>query len=564
MDGPPTTAASDDLERRLAALARAADAAERLGVDVSAARAVVGDASGRLGFPGEAYVLALVGGTGVGKSSLLNALAGASVSPASVRRPTTAEPVAWIPTGDRDALLPVLEWLGVRDVREHDRTDLPAVAVVDLPDMDSTALAHRARVEALLPRVDAVAWITDPEKYHDAVLHDAFLAAWLPRLDRQAIVLNKGDRLTADDGERVRRDLGIDMERAVGGDARAPVPVLLTSAHGPGGPDIAEFRAWLAAGAQAKAVARARIAASVADAVRSMARAAGIDLDQSLGPLLAADVRATATGAATEAVLRAVDLPGLERQAVAATRARARARGTGPMGALTSLVYRLSGRAARVADPEGHLVRWRERGSLAPAVEALREAMAGPIRSATPALRPSLAAAVSPADLGRGIERAVNGAIARRVELQVPSSRWWPLIGWLQTLTMASIVLSVAWIVIWILARPPVDLVEVPLIGRVPVPFALLVGSLAVGYLLARAIGLHAGWLGRRWARRLRQVVAAAVERAVGEHGLAPLDRIEATRQELWAHAREALADAGAAGLAAGRPQPDRPGSRPR
>ena len=57
------------------------------------------------------------------------------------------------------------------------RTGLANVAVLDLPDMDSVERTHRERVEELLPRVDAVAWVTDPEKYHDAVLHDDFLRA---------------------------------------------------------------------------------------------------------------------------------------------------------------------------------------------------------------------------------------------------------------------------------------------------------------------------------------------------------------------------------------------------
>ena len=43
----------------------------------------------------DAYVLALVGGTGVGKSSIVNALAGETVTPAGVRRPTTSRAVAW-------------------------------------------------------------------------------------------------------------------------------------------------------------------------------------------------------------------------------------------------------------------------------------------------------------------------------------------------------------------------------------------------------------------------------------------------------------------------------------
>ena len=532
-------------DRELATLLEAAAAADTLSIDTQPARVVHADALERLGYPGDTYVLALVGGTGVGKSSLLNALAGEPVSVASVRRPTTAEPLAWIPAGDRVDLAPLLEWLGVSDVRQHDGDKLRSIAIIDLPDMDSTTVAHRERVEALLPRVDAVAWVTDPEKYHDAVLHDDFLQTWLPRLDRQAILLNKGDRLTADDRERVRRDLQADAARAVASGKRPPVPVLVTSAERPDGTaDLGEFLRWLATGAEAKTVARARLTASVLDQVRGLASAAGIDPTVQAEAFLTPAARRDALQAATAAVLRAVDLPELERQAVAATRARARSRGTGPMGVLTSLVYRISCRESRAADPEGYLVRWRERAPLAPAVEALRLALVAPVRAATPAVRPALAAAVEPVALQRGLERAVDRAIARRERLETPSSRWWPIIGFLQTLATASIVLSVAWMIIWIITGSPVDSVDVPVIGLVPMPFALLVVSLFAGYLLARMIGLHAGWLGRRWAGRLRREVSTAVEREITEHGLAPLDRLEHARLALWTASRDVISRA--------------------
>ena len=65
----------------------------------------------------------------------------------------------------------------------------------------------RARVDQLLPRVDAVLWVTDLEKYQDAVLHDTYLHRWVGRLARQAIVINKIDRVGATDRERLRADL---------------------------------------------------------------------------------------------------------------------------------------------------------------------------------------------------------------------------------------------------------------------------------------------------------------------------------------------------------------------
>ena len=70
-----------------------------------------------------------------------------------------------------------------------------------------------------------------------------------------------------------------------------------------------------------------------------------------------------------------------------------------------------------------------------------------------------------------------------------------------------------------------------------PTPFASLVAFLAIGYLLARLLGSHAGWVGRRWARRVRDRVAAAVRDEVSQHGLAPLDALEDARSRLWAAA---------------------------
>ncbi|HET7473108.1 MAG TPA: GTPase, partial [Candidatus Limnocylindrales bacterium] len=187
-------------DRCVDALRRAIAAADALGIDAAEARRVADDAETRLGFPGDRTVVALVGGTGVGKSTLLNALAGREVSTASARRPTTNAPVAWLPDGgDEDGLAEVLDWLDVPTsarVRGGDGAagERPPT-ILDLPDLDSIEPGHRARVDELLPRVDAVVWVTDPEKYHDALLHDEVLARWLPRLGRQLVVVNKADRL---------------------------------------------------------------------------------------------------------------------------------------------------------------------------------------------------------------------------------------------------------------------------------------------------------------------------------------------------------------------------------
>jgi len=510
-------------------------AGRAIGVPTDDAEAVRATAAGRLGYPSDAYVVAFVGGTGVGKSTLLNALAGSSVSPASVRRPTTARPVAWLPETRRDDLAGLLDWLGVAPEDVHSAPSAPfgEIAVLDLPDLDSTAEDHRRRVEAILPRVDAVVWVTDPEKYADSVLQDEFLRKWLPRLGRQLVVLNKVDRLGTEDAERVRRDLERDVARLAIGSRRQPgtdePPIVVTTSARPaldGGDGIAQLKAWLAGQAEAKAIVRARLRATARDAARAVAATAGVDPATRRRSIRDPATRRRALDEATAALLRILDVEELQRQAVAATRARARGRGAGPLGGITSLIYRLSGREARVADPAGFLARWRDRGGLGRAVEPIRAAVAEPLRTAPPAVRGRLASAFDPAAIEQGLGRAVDRAIVTHDE-PPPSSAVWALLGILQTLVTLGLVATVVWVVLWVLVKFPVDSVVLPAIGRAPAPLVALLALLAAGYVLARLLGAHAGWLGRRWARGLAADVRANVARDVGSAAFADLDAVD-------------------------------------
>src|SRR5438067_4955976 len=67
-------------------------------------------------------VIVLMGGTGVGKSTLLNALAGGDIAQASVARPTTRDPIVYYHESVRtDRLDPVLRHCRLVP---HDRTAL--------------------------------------------------------------------------------------------------------------------------------------------------------------------------------------------------------------------------------------------------------------------------------------------------------------------------------------------------------------------------------------------------------------------------------------------------------
>ena len=140
-----------------------------------------------------------------------------------------------------------------------------------------------------------------------------------------------------------------------------------------------------------------------------------------------------------------------------------------------------------------------------------------------------------------GLAAAIDRAVALRGR-DAPTSRVWPFIGLLQTIATLVLAFATVWVVLWVFVKFPVDSVEVPVLGIVPIPFLLLAGALLAGYLVARVLGLHAGWVGRRWARRLRADVRAGVEREVGSSAFADLDRLESARRVLWSTARATAA----------------------
>lgn len=523
----PAAAAGDGTgaARSIDALEVAAGSAETLGLDTAAARTVVAESRARLGLLPDGYVVALVGGTGVGKSTLLNSLAGEEVSPAGPRRPTTGAPVAWVPSGLADAARPLLDRLGVASVRTHPGDGLGPVVIVDLPDLDSLEPSHREIVEELLPRVDVVAWVTDPEKYADAALHDAFLRDWLPRLDRQAVILNKADRLAPGAVDEVARDL----RRVIARD----VPVLAVAARD-GVAGIAPVRDWLAENVEAKSVVAARIAAAARAEVARLADAAGVT--EGRRDLLPDPVRRKAVDAAVSEVARLLDMETLERHAVAATRARARRRGTGPVGILTAAIYRWSGRERAAANPAQHLEQWRTRGGLARVSELVRRAIDSALPAVPPALRPRYAAGTDARDLEARLEKSIDrmvGRESRDIAASPPSSRVWPFLGLLQSLNTVLMVGAVAWVVLWVLARPEVASWDLPILGPVPVPAILLASSLAAGYLLARLLGLHAARIGRRWARRLEVSARIGAREVIELEAFARIERLEAARARL-------------------------------
>src|SRR5687767_3304327 len=148
-----------NLDRKLAALRVAADNAEgRLDeTELGPLRELLTRAGERLGLGVDLTVVALAGATGSGKSSLFNALAGTDLAEVGVRRPTTSSARASV-WGAADAS-PLLDWLQVPHRHHQNEDELDGLILLDLPDHDSTEVAHRLEVDRLIELVDLFVWV---------------------------------------------------------------------------------------------------------------------------------------------------------------------------------------------------------------------------------------------------------------------------------------------------------------------------------------------------------------------------------------------------------------------
>jgi energy-coupling factor transporter ATP-binding protein EcfA2 len=538
---------TDPVAARLQALDRVLELGEgRLDETLLApARALSQRAGQRLRLSGSHTVVALAGATGSGKSSLFNALAGTQVSAPGVRRPTTgvAHAVVWDPAGAG----PLLDWLQIPrrhalDVQQG-QDDLRGLVLLDLPDHDSTVVAHRLEVDRLVALVDVLVWVLDPQKYADAAIHDRYLKPLARHGEVMVVVLNQVDLLPGD----ALPDALADLRRLLTDDGLADVPLLPTSAAT--GDGLERLRDVLTGAVAARRAALRRISADLDTVTEDFAAVVGGPPRDEIGESAQhALVAALGAAAGIPAVGAAVQRAAVHR-AVAATgfpftrwlrKLRPdplrrlhldRARTAVVTGASPSDDADLRHTPQRSSLPAAAAV---ERSRVELALRRLADDAAAGLPEPWPhAVRD--AARSHGADLADALDRAVSAT-----DLGVTTKPWWwRAVGGLQALLAATMVAGALWLVgLYALTLLRLPQPEPPLVGLVPLPTAMLIGGLLAGLLLAllaRALAVIGAR--RRRARaeaRLRDAVAQVADALV----LTPV------RAELGAYAelREAVA----------------------
>lgn len=448
---------------------------------------------GEVGF--DTTVVALLGATGSGKSSLVNALVGAEVARVHARRPTTSV-AHGISATDHGQLL---DLLGVpnRDIVPTAFSGRGDLLLLDLPDIDSTEAAHREIVEAIAPGVDILIWVLDPQKYADSVVHDDFLAALGEHADVTLVVLNQIDRVQAAERVSVMRDASGLVGRH-GLDSQ----VLATSALS--GEGIDELRTTIIDIASQAEVARVRLAAD--------ARDLGTHISASLGE------KAPGIGKDEKKKLASmiVSASGADRvaDAAAASYLRQGRRRTGIPGLRRVRTLKIDplARLGLRQDRSEHAVT----GVRASAArhEQVRAGVRDIVQNATVGMPRGRRL-----DLVDEAESRVDTVLDRAdrdiagADLNVRPPTWWSLVNVLQWLAVLTALVGAGWLGFHLVATSYLQInSELPMIGALPLPTVFLGAGVVSSFLLSVLSGFALRTGARRRAGRVRKMLRTAIE----------------------------------------------------
>lgn len=475
----------------------------------------------RVGYLGESIIVALAGGTGSGKSSLLNAMAGETVANAGVVRPTTSEALAWLPQNPEPGLVRLLDDMDIVERVGHDQSR--SLCVLDMPDTDSVEGAHRATFERLLPLVDAVIWVVDPEKYADRILHGEYLKPLARYAGQFLFVMNQADRLSEDELAQVVAD----FQQGLSADGIVDPVILAVAADPPeeAPRNIAGLLALIDARWEEKNLIRRKLVTDLARAGESLRTEVGLEK----GPLGFDDGWHRTQESVTAQVTRMLAGPETYAAAEELGANLAGRAGAGPLGSLVaatrhSQLGRLLGIGPNVEAISQSVAAWDTRPGLQQVLVELEQHVSEIQQRAGRPFATRLRATFD-SDMSQRLAAAVDDARSiESSEIMPPAKGWWASVGVLKWIL---VVLSLG-SAIWWWANPVVR-------GEWPWPVLVLGLSLIVGLASSRLVELSGRRLGRELARDLERRVSDSVSSGLHRSIGAPMRSLLASRGELEA-----------------------------
>jgi GTPase Era involved in 16S rRNA processing len=218
-------------------------------------------ASDVLAEDGPFYLVGLIGGKEVGKSALVNALAGRTITATSAHGAGTEDVIAYAHRSQEQDLRDMLERLvpGQYRIVTHDVSALKRQVLLDLPDIDSHFTSHVQVTRTMLRHMLYPVWMVSVEKYADLQPQQMLARVAEGNAPGNFIFcLNKVDQLSRENGAAA--ELREDYAQRLGRTLNLPQPprVYMISAMRPDDLDLPELRAALSREKSAQTVTASR------------------------------------------------------------------------------------------------------------------------------------------------------------------------------------------------------------------------------------------------------------------------------------------------------------------